>query len=181
MSSGPFIVTERLILRPPVKDDLDGFSTFNGDEESMRFLGGTISRAESWRVLCAIAGSWQIEGYAFFSCVLRDTGQWIGRVGPWQPEGWPGTEVGWGILREYGGKGLASEAAEAAIEFAFAQLGWSEVIHTIDPANAGSIAVARKLGAVNRGPTHLPQPFQNARVDAWGQSAEQWAARKQQA
>ena len=178
MTSGPFIVTERLILRPPAKEDLDGFTAFHADAETMRFLGGTISRAEAWRVLCTMAGSWTINGYSMFSCLLRDTGTWIGRVGPWQPEGWPGTEVGWGILREYGGKGFAGEAATAAVDYAFGQLGWTDVIHTIDPDNIGSIKVAEKLGATNRGSVRLPQPFQDAPVEAWGQTAEQWAAHK---
>ena len=178
MTAGPFLVTERLILRPPSREDLDGFAVFNADAESMRFLGGkTQGRAETWRTLCGLAGSWNINGFGMFSCLLRDTGAWIGRVGPWQPEGWPGTEVGWGILRDYEGKGFAREAATAGIDFAFSQLGWTDVIHTIHPDNAGSIAVAQKLGATNRGPTTLPAPYETAVVDAWGQTAEQWAAR----
>jgi RimJ/RimL family protein N-acetyltransferase len=178
MTSGPFLVTERLILRPPSREDLDGFAAFHADAETMRFLGGPVGRGQSWRVLCTMAGAWSINGFSMFSLILRDTGQWIGRAGPWQPEGWPGTEVGWGILREYEGKGFAHEAALASIDYAFGTLGWSDVIHTIDPANSGSVALAQKLGATNRGPTRLPDPYQDVPVDAWGQSAEQWAARK---
>ena len=46
-------------------------------------------------------------------------------MGPWSPEGWPGTEVGWSFLREAGGKGYATEAATAAIDWAFDALGWA--------------------------------------------------------
>lgn len=179
MTTGPYLVTERLILRPPAKEDLDGFAAFNADSESVRFLGGkTQTRAESWRSLCGVAGSWSINGYGFFSCLLRDTGAWVGRVGPWQPEGWPGTEIGWGILREYEGRGFAAEAAAASMDYAVNQLGWTHIIHTIDPENLGSIAVAKKLGAINEGPTRLPEPYQETRVDSWGQSAEAWLGRK---
>lgn len=179
MTTGPYLVTERLILRPPSKEDLDGFAAFHADEQSMRFLGGKVqNRAEAWRSLCGVAGAWSINGYAFFSCILRDTGAWVGRVGPWQPEGWPGTEIGWGILREHEGKGFAHEAAAASMDYAVSVLGWTHIIHTIDPENLGSIAVAKKLGATNGGPTQLPAPLDTIRVDAWGQTAEQWSAHK---
>lgn len=179
MTTGPYIVTERLILRPPAKEDLDGFAVFHADEQSMRFLGGKVqSRAEAWRMLCTLSGSWNINGFAFFSCILRDTGTWIGRVGPWHPEGWPGNEIGWGILREYEGRGFAYEAAAASMDFAVDQLGWTDIIHTIHPDNLGSIAVAKKLGAANRGPTRLPPPIEDVRVDAWGQTAGQWRSHR---
>lgn len=179
MTSGPYIVTERLILRPPSKEDIDGFAAFHADAKSMRFLGGKVmARTEAWRALCGVAGAWSINGFAFFSCILRDTGKWIGRVGPWQPEGWPGTEVGWGILREYEGRGFACEAAAASMDYAISQFGWTHIIHTIHPDNAGSIAVAKKLGSINCGPAQLPEPYQQMRVDAWGQSAEHWTARR---
>ncbi|MGO4333335.1 GNAT family N-acetyltransferase [Labrys sp. KB_33_2] len=42
-------------------------------------------------------------------------GQWVGRVGPWQPEGWPGTEIGWALYRSHWGKGYATEAAARCV------------------------------------------------------------------
>jgi RimJ/RimL family protein N-acetyltransferase len=178
MSNGPFLMTERLVLRPPSADDMDGWAKFAADPDTNRFLGGPKSRAEAWRSLCTMSGAWTIRGFAMFSMIRRDTGEWIGRTGPWQPEGWPGKEVGWGILREHENKGLAKEAAIASIDYAFDVLGWDDVIHTIDPENSASIALAERLGSVNLGPAQMPEPFRNARVDAYGQSNHQWAARK---
>lgn len=175
---GPILVTQRLILRPPAREDFEGWAAFSADPETMRFLGGVQPRATAWRGLCAMAGAWHISGFAMFSVVERESGRWIGRVGPWQPEGWPGTEVGWGIAREFAGKGYALEAAIASIDFAFDQLGWDEVIHCINPENTRSIRLAERLGAVNQGPTALPAPFESERVDRWAQSAEQWRARR---
>jgi RimJ/RimL family protein N-acetyltransferase len=177
MSSGPFLMTERLILRPPSAEDMDGWAAFHADAETMRFLGGVQTRAEAWRSLCAMAGAWTIKGFAMFSLLRRDTGQWIGRVGPWQPEGWPGAEIAWGILREHEGKGFAREAAAASMDYAFDVLRWETVIHTIDPENAGSIALAQRLGSVNLGPTKLPEPYGDFRVDAYGQSRDMWKAK----
>ncbi len=178
MSSGPFLMTERLILRPPSAEDFDGWAAFASDSETMRHLGGTKGRSEAWRMLCMMVGAWQVRGYAMFSMILRDTGQWVGRTGPWMPEGWPGTEVGWGVAREYAGKGFAHEAAVASIDYAFDVLGWDNVIHTIDPANTASVALAERLGSYDQGPTRLPDPFEHIQVHVWGQTKSEWAAAK---
>jgi RimJ/RimL family protein N-acetyltransferase len=178
LDSLPVITTERLILRPPVAADFENWASFYADDESMRYIGGAQGRAEAWRTLCVFAGSWAIRGYGMFSLVDRETGNWIGRVGPWMPEGWPGTEVGWGIAREHLGKGFAHEAATAAIDWAFAELGWSEVIHTIHPDNRRSIPLAERLGSTNRGPTKLPFPSHEIRVDCYRQTKKDWLARR---
>jgi len=112
-----------------------------------------------------------------FSVIDRQSGLWLGRIGPWTPLGWPGTEVGWGLHPDAQGQGYAREAATAAIDYAFDVLGWTEVIHCIDPDNAGSQNLARALGSINHGPTRLPPPFQDHPVDRWGQSRETWRAR----
>jgi RimJ/RimL family protein N-acetyltransferase len=174
MSNGPFLITERLILRPTSAEDFEGWAAFHADPEAMRFLGGTQVRAEAWRSLCTMAGAWTVRGFAMFSLIRRDTGAWIGRVGPWYPEGWPEKEVGWGVMPEHTGQGYALEAAKASMDYAFDVLGWDKVVHIIDPENTNSIALAKRLGSVNQGPTHMPAPFDTVRVDAYGQSKAEW-------
>ena len=178
MSLGPTLETDRLILRPPAESDLDGWAVLMGDEESARFIGGVQPRAAAWRGLAAMTGSWALKGFGMFSVIEKQSGRWVGRLGPWQPEGWPGTEVGWGLVREAWGQGYATEGSGAAIDWAFDVLGWDEVIHCIDPANQGSIAVAQRLGSTNRGPGRLPAPFEQLPVDIWGQTKAEWRARR---
>jgi RimJ/RimL family protein N-acetyltransferase len=117
-----------------------------------------------------MAGSWALNGFAMFSMIEKESGRWVGRTGPWQPEGWPGTEVGWGLLRSAWGHGYAMEAAVASIDWAFEELGWTDVIHCIDPANTPSQKLAERLGSRNRGPGKLPAPFDSFPVEVWGQS-----------
>ena len=174
----PVIETARLTLRLPQASDLDGWAAMGEDAETMRHIGGVTARAEAWRQLCTMRGSWDIRGFAMFSVVERATGAWVGRIGPWEPEGWPGTEVGWGVARQFAGLGYAYEAAAASIDYAVDVLGWDQVIHTIAPDNHRSIALAERLGSTNGGPTQLPAPYADVRVDAWGQSAAQWRARR---
>ena len=171
------IETERLILRPTQVEDLDGWTELMGDEEAARFIGGMQTRAGSWRGMMTMAGSWSLHGFAMFSMIEKESGHWVGRTGPWRPEGWPGTEVGWGVVRSAWGRGYATEAAVASIDWAFDHLGWSEVIHTINLDNIPSIKLAERLGSEHRGPSKLPAPFEHLPVDVWGQSREQWRAR----
>ena len=175
---GPTLETERLVLRPPIQADLDGWARFTADEEATAHLGGPQSRPLAWRGMAATAGSWALQGFGMFSVIEKATGLWVGRLGPIHPEGWPGDEVGWGLAREAWGKGYATEGAIACMDWAFDTLGWSDIIHTIAPDNPASAAVAVRLGSINRGPGRLPEPYANEAVDIWGQTREQWRSRK---
>jgi RimJ/RimL family protein N-acetyltransferase len=112
-----------------------------------------------------------------FSVIEKASGRWIGRLGPWQPEGWPGTEVGWSLHPDAWGKGYATEGASAAMDYAFDVLGWDDVIHCIDPDNTPSQRVALALGSSKRGPGRMPPPHDNAPCEIWGQTRAEWRAR----
>lgn len=174
---GPTIETARLILRPTRAEDFEGFAALMGDEAS-KFIGGPQARSAAWRGFLQVAGAWTIQGYSMFSLIEKATGRWIGRAGPWVPEGWPGTEVGWALMKDAYGQGYATEAATAAIDWAFEALGWSEVIHCIDPDNLASQKVARRLGSTNRGPGQMPPPYEAYPVDIWAQTRDEWRARR---
>jgi RimJ/RimL family protein N-acetyltransferase len=175
---GPTLETERLILRPTRLDDLEPWTAFMADAEASRFIGGPQSRQAAWRGFMTMAGAWAMTGQAMFSVIEKSTGVWLGRIGPWVPADWPGTEVGWGLARAAWGKGYAVEAATAAIDWAFDHLGWTEVIHCIDPDNTASQKVAQRLGSMNRGPVTLPPPLEDYPIEVWGQTREEWRARR---
>jgi RimJ/RimL family protein N-acetyltransferase len=182
MSLGPTLETARLILRPPRQEDFDSWAAMHAEEDTMRFIGGVCPRDAAWRVMAAQAGSWAMLGYGMFSVIEKASGRWIGRLGPWRPGGaeggWPGDEVGWGLVRAAQGGGYAFEGAVAAIDWAFDRLGWGGVIHCIDKANAPSIAIATRLGSsLQRAGAPLPPPFSDHVVDIYGQSKAAWRAR----
>jgi len=172
------IETPRLILRPPAVTDLDAWAEMMIDEPAAKFIGGVTPRSVTWRALMTMIGSWHATGCAMFSVIAKSSGRWVGRLGPWQPEGWPGTEVGWAVVRDCWGRGYATEGATAATDWAFDHLGWTDVIHSIDPDNVASQQVAKKLGSYSRGRGKLPAPFQEAVIDIWGQTREEWRARR---
>jgi RimJ/RimL family protein N-acetyltransferase len=171
------VETPRLILRVPRAEDLDAWAAMMADEQNAHFIGGVTPRAVTWRAVMTMIGSWYAMGFAMFSVIEKSSGRWVGRLGPWMPDGWPGPEVGWAIVRDCWGRGYAPEGAIAATNWAFDTLGWDRVIHSIDPANAASIAVAQKLGSRYLGPGKLPPPFHEAAIDIWGQSRDEWRAR----
>ena len=180
MLNGPLLVTERLILRPPATEDFDGFADMCAEEDTMRFIGGACPRSQAWRIWCTLAGAWHIRGFSMFSVIERETGEWVGRLGPWEPDGWPAPEIGYGVRAKFAGKGYALEGCVAACDFAVEYLKWPELMHSIDPANIRSQALAKRLGATNSGPTRLPAPFEDAPVDAWTQSADAWRVKRKE-
>jgi RimJ/RimL family protein N-acetyltransferase len=175
---GPTLTTPRLTLRPQQPEDFEPWAAFMADETATRFIGGAQARSQAWRGFMSVAGAWTMTGVSMFSVIERETGRWVGRLGPWMPAEWPGTEVGWGVIRECWGRGYATEGAAAAIDWAFDALGWTEVIHCIDPDNAASQSVARRLGSAVLRRGRLPKPYDEIPVDIWGQSREAWRARR---
>ncbi|HAQ34886.1 MAG: GNAT family N-acetyltransferase [Maricaulis sp.] len=174
---GPRLETERLILRPPVEADFAPLSAAMQDEENTRYIGGVQSPPMAWRALMSVIGHWAVRGYGFFTVLDKETGRWAGRVGPWYPHGWSQPEVGWTIARSHWGKGYASEAAAASLDWAFDHLGWDSVIHLIDEKNTGSIGVAKRLGSYKTGRTEEVAGF-GMIVDVWGQTREEWRSRR---
>jgi RimJ/RimL family protein N-acetyltransferase len=140
--------TDRLILRPFRESDLDGYAAMCANAEVMSYLGESkpLSRAEAWRSMAVVVGHWQLRGYGMWAVEERETGAFLGRIGCWNPEGWPGLEISWTPRREFWGRGFASEGARTAIQYAFTELHQQRVISLIRPDNKNSIRVAERVG-----------------------------------
>jgi RimJ/RimL family protein N-acetyltransferase len=151
----PEITTERLRLRAWRESDFDAHAAMSADPEVTRFVGGVRDRETAWRHMATHVGHWQLRGYGNWAVELIDDGEFIGRVGLWQPEGWPGLELGWKLARRTWGRGLATEAARAARDWAWIELDATRLISLIHPDNAASIAVAAKLGMAPDGHVEL--------------------------
>jgi RimJ/RimL family protein N-acetyltransferase len=169
--ASPQLETARLILRPPAEEDLDGWAGLDADPRAIQFIGGLRTRNQAWTDMATAAGMWSLRGCGLFSVVEKDTGRWVGRVGPWLPEGAIGTEVGWAISPTSWGKGYATEAARAAVGWAFDHLGWTDVIHCIDAPNTASVVVAERLGSVW---LRADCEADGKEVQIYGQSREAW-------
>lgn len=146
------IETERLILRSWRDADYPAFAALNADAEVMEFFPATLGRQESDALALRIRERIETEGLGFFAVEEKATGRFIGMVGPSVPPYGaelpcgPCTEVGWRLSRAAWGKGYASEAAAASLDFAFGVLGRDEVVAFTAVQNERSQAVMRRIG-----------------------------------
>lgn len=141
----PVLDTLRLRLRAPVLADFPHHAAFHASDRS-RFEGGPRDARAAWRVWASDVGLWMLRGYGPFGVDDRESGAYLGEVGVFQPEGYPGPELGWFVTPEAEGRGIAHEAARAVMAWLRARFGWDEVISIIDPGNARSIALGLRLG-----------------------------------
>ena len=159
MTAIPTLHTRRLILRAQRPGDSEPLMAAFADDGFARFITREkrgLDRVEAWRLVSLVAGSWAAAGFGQWIAEERATGLAVGRLGPWQPEGWPDFEIGWSIFPGHQGKGYAVEGAAAAIVWAHEALGRDHVIHLIDPANAASARVAQRLGGRRTGRWMVP-------------------------
>jgi RimJ/RimL family protein N-acetyltransferase len=144
----PVLHTDRLVLRAFTPDDFEPFAQIVSDPEVVQYLdaGAPISREECWRGMALFIGHWHLRGYGWWAVEDRRSRDFLGRIGLYNPEGWPGIEIGWLLRRDKWGAGLATEGATAALTFAFDVVGATHVISLIDVRNTRSIRVAEKIG-----------------------------------
>ena len=147
MTPIPTLETKRMILRAPVADDQDGFESFLMSARAI-YAGGTQDKEETKAEFQEMIDFWNVAELGTFTMVRKDNGAAIGHVGGLKPEGWPETELGWSIWRdEDEGKGFASEAATAVLDYAFNKLGWKTAASYVAPDNKRSIKMIERLGA----------------------------------
>ncbi|MFO1508041.1 MAG: GNAT family N-acetyltransferase [Lysobacterales bacterium] len=147
MSAIPVIETARLRLTALDERHFEPYAEMLADPSSTRFIGDghPIDRMNAWRSMAMLLGHWTLRGYGMWALELRDGGEFIGRAGLHNPEGWPGIELGWMLRPQFRRQGYATEAGRAALDFAFRQLGAERVISLIRAENAASERVARRL------------------------------------
>ena len=153
----PRLETPRLLLREFRPSDVDTYARMMAEPEVCRFLGdGTpLDRADAWRQLAQIIGHWELRGFGLWAVEERATRRLVGRIGCYEPEGWPGFEIGYVLARDMWGRGLAREGVAAALEYARRALERDSAISLIRPGNRASIAVAEHFGARRTGSVEL--------------------------
>ena len=166
----PRLTTERLRLRGFREEDTDPLFELMQDPDVVRYIGDrrVPTRQEVWRGIAGYIGHWALRGYGLWAVDDRESGELVGRIGILNPPGWPGPEVAYTIGKRWWGRGLATEGARAARDWAFETQGFEELVSLIDPANAASIAVATRLGETLKGD-----------YDLWGNRVLVYAVRRE--
>jgi RimJ/RimL family protein N-acetyltransferase len=151
----PTLRTERLVLRTFRAADLDALAAMQANYQVRRFLGAgnPLSRAETWGLMERVLGQWPLRGYGLFA--VEADGRCAGWTGILHPLEWPEPELAYALDEPFWRRGLASEAARAARDWAFAAYGFARLASFIMPDNTRSLRVAEKLGAVREGTVEL--------------------------
>lgn len=144
----PVIETERLALRAFKNSDLEPYYEMMAEPDITRYLmsGEPMSRHDAWRSIATLAGHWMLHGYGQWALEEKASGRFVGRCGIIEPEGWPQQEIGWVLHKNAWGKGYATEAAKAALQYAFEEMKLDKIISLIQPGNQGSVKVAERIG-----------------------------------
>jgi len=143
----PVLTTDRLTLRAPRLADFEHWAAFFASPRSV-FERGPMDRVEGYRTWATDVALWHLRGYGAFGVEDRASGDYLGEVGIYQPEGFPGPELGWFVVPAAEGRGIAFEAAVAVRDWVRASFDWPFVTSIIDPQNARSIALGLRLGGV---------------------------------
>ncbi len=153
----PTLTTDRLFFRALHERDLDAYAGMMADPEVTRFLGDgqPLTRVDAWRQMAMLLGHWQLRGFGLWAVEERATGAFVGRIGCFEPEGWPEFEVGYVLARHAWGKGYAREGAAAALAYARETLGRRTVVSVIFDGNERSVGVATSFGATRDGSATL--------------------------
>jgi RimJ/RimL family protein N-acetyltransferase len=118
-----------------------------------------------------------LRGYGAWAVERKSDSAMVGRVGMINPEGWPGLEIGWTLGKAAWGKGYATEAAAAALRYAFLTQPVDRLISNIDPENVASQAVANRLGESKGERTALRVAGKDYPVDIWSITRGEWQRR----
>jgi ribosomal-protein-alanine N-acetyltransferase len=138
--------TERLLLRRFNENDVEAIYRMRSDADMMRYIREPQNRAESTNWVKLVSSLWEKEKIGFCAVVEKVSGQVIGWCGLWRLKETGETEVGYAIAKEFWRRGLASEAAEAFLEYGFNKLNLDKIVAVAFPENAGSRRVMEKLG-----------------------------------
>ena len=147
--------TARLTLRPFTADDAEAHARLYSDPEVTRYLGGAASAAQhpkerSARTLEAFLSHWEEHGFGVWAVQERESGIVIGQCGlkylPVAPEAAPDVEVLYALERRCWGRGLAVEAAGAALAHGFETLDLPRIVAVTRPQHQASRSVITKLG-----------------------------------
>ena len=144
----PTLETARLRLRPLEMSDVDALNVIQSDPVHMRFYPHPFSMQESREWVERMHERYERDGIALLAVEDRETGEFLGNVGPilQHVDGVDEVELGWSITPARARQGIATEAALACRDWVFAALPVDHVISLILPDNVPSRGVAENLG-----------------------------------
>lgn len=152
----PRLETARLILRAPRVEEFEAYCALVASDRAVHMF--QLDRPAAWKEFAAEIGHWPLFGFGTWHVERKADGALVGSVGLLKHDTHPEIEIGWHLYDGFEGQGYAFEAATAARDWAYRHCGLATLVSYIDPANARSIALAERLGAVPDASAQRPEP-----------------------
>jgi [ribosomal protein S5]-alanine N-acetyltransferase len=144
--------TERLLIRPLTPDDLAAVHAVFSDPLVMQYIvGGACVLDASRAKLASYIAHQETHGFSKWAVLERVNGAVIGDCGLKVLEDGPDVELGFHVARQYWGRGYATEAASACLNWGFENLDRNRIVAIVDPRNAASVRVLEKIGMNRHG------------------------------
>ncbi|BBG28837.1 GNAT family N-acetyltransferase [Zymobacter palmae] len=142
--------TKRLTLRQWTTPDIAAFNTMSANPEVMRYFPAILTQEQSTQLALSLQGDIAKQGWGLWAVALKETGEFIGFTGLRHQTGdiplSPFIEIAWRLDERFWHQGYASEAAKAALSFAFRELDAPTVLAFTTCTNAPSIALMQRIG-----------------------------------
>ncbi|MCE6077571.1 GNAT family N-acetyltransferase [Agrobacterium vitis] len=166
VSRVPVLETERLRLRGHRLEDFEASARMWADERVVRYISGKpSSRSDSWSRLLRYIGHWQALSFGYWVVEDRTSGAFLGEVGfaNYKRDITPPLdevpEIGWVLIADAHGRGIATEAVAAALGWGDRNFAHGETVCLFDPQHQASIRVAEKSGYIRKGEaTYMGRP-----------------------
>ena len=148
--------TPRLTLRPFTTDDIPAYARIRSDPDVVRYLpGGAAAAADADAIAAAripdFIQHWREHGFGLWAVIERDSNRLVGHCGLLRLADFDAVEVLYMLDRPAWGRGIATEAARASMEYGFRTVGLDRIVALVLPENRASARVIQKLGMVQTG------------------------------
>ena len=156
MAGKTMLETERLLLREFDEDDAAAFYPLGSDPAILRYTGdpgGGLKSVEHALEILRLhpLADYRKHGFGRWACVHKASGEVIGSSGPKYLDDLGEVDLGYRLLPAYWGRGLATEAGRAVLDFSFRHLRLGRIIGLVNPRNPASVRVLEKIGMMSVG------------------------------
>jgi [ribosomal protein S5]-alanine N-acetyltransferase len=164
--------TPRLLLHRPREGDFEDYARMYADPVVMATLNGVRTRDATRELFDCLLAHWDEHGFGLWIMRDPDSRRFMGRGGlrVQTLEGRPEVEVGYGMMSEFWGRGLATELARESVRVGFEVLGLTELVSFTLPTNRASQRVMQKAGFVHERDgtwADLPHVFCRLTAERW--------------
>lgn len=166
------IETERLRLEPIDEAHFEDLAALRGDPRLMATMkGGAETREQTQATLAGYRATWRAHGFGIWAVLDRRDGSFLGECGFWLRDDGLGVALRFALIEAAQGRGMAREAAAAALAYGFEEAGLEEIVAVAQHGNEGSHRILRGFGM-----TPLEDPITSrAPITVYGLTCVAWA------